>query len=148
METTKKAHDLTQLSRQGTAIEFFSAYQEMEIDRMINLCVPSGEVWFIPLGEAGRGTIGEFGRTLWITLMDCFPDLDNTVTSTLVNADGSVTCSVKIFGTQAKDFAGITSKGQRFSSDHIFIFHFTAAGQISQVHIDWDHESFVRQLSA
>jgi steroid delta-isomerase-like uncharacterized protein len=149
MENTKKAvSNLTELSRKGTAIEFFSAYQDLEVDRMIGLCEPNGEIHFLPLGEGGKGKINELGKNLWLSLMDCFPDLDNTVTSTRADEAGNVTCEVKIFGTQAKDFAGIVSKGKKFESDHIFIFHFNQDEKIDRISIDWDHQSFSRQLGA
>ena len=148
MQTTKLTQNLTDLSRQGSAIEFFSAYQEMDIDRMLNLCADHGMVHFTPLGEAGKGKIKEFGKTLWLMLMECFPDLDNTVTSTQADNEGNVTCKVKIFGTQAKDFAGIPSKGLRFDSDHIFIFHFDEENKIDSILISWDHVNFSRQLGS
>jgi ketosteroid isomerase-like protein len=146
MSAQLKTDALTHLTRKGTCIEFFSAYQEMDIERMMGLCNPQGEVWFMPLGEAGRGTLGELGRTLWL-LLDCFPDLDNTVDSASIQGD-EVVCQVSIYGTQQKDFAGIPAKGLRFESDHIFIFRFTPDDVIQSITIDWNHDGFVRQLSA
>lgn len=149
MENTEKAvSNLTELSRKGTAIEFFSAYQDLEVDRMIGLCDPEGEIHFLPLGEGGKGKINELGKNLWLSLMDSFPDLDNTVTSTRADEAGNVVCGVKIFGTQAKDFAGIVSKKKKFESDHIFIFHFNEDEKIDRISIDWDHQSFSQQLGA
>jgi hypothetical protein len=148
MQTTKQTQNLTDLSRQGAAIEFFSAYQEMDIERMLNLCTDDGEVYFMPLGEGGKGKIKEFGKNLWLMLMDCFPDLDNTVTATQADDAGNVTCSVRIYGTQAKDFAGIPSKGLRFDSDHIFIFHFNEDNKVDNISINWNHENFCRQLGS
>jgi predicted ester cyclase len=148
MQTTRLNHNLTDLSRQGMAIEFFSAYQEMDIYRMLDLCTDNGAVHFTPLGEAGKGKIKELGKNLWLLLMDCFPDLDNTVISTKVDSAGNVTCNVMICGTQAKDFAGIPTKGLRFDSDHIFIFHFNEDNQIDGIRITWDHVSFTRQLGS
>lgn len=146
--TAKATTNLTDLSRKGTAIEFFSAYQDLDIDRMMGLCEPEGEVHFQPLGEGGRGKIGELGKGLWLALMDCFPDLDNTVTATRSDEEGNVTCEVKIFGTQAKDFAGIINKKKGFESEHIFIFHFNEDDKIDRISIDWDHQSFCQQLGA
>jgi hypothetical protein len=147
MTTQLNTHSLTHLTRKGTCIEFFSAYQEMDIDRMMGLCNPQGQVWFEPLGEAGKGTIGELGRNLWLLLMDCFPDLDNTVDSATVDGD-SIVCKVTIFGTQQKEFAGIPSKGLRFDSDHIFIFRFSPEDKIESITLNWDHSCFVRQLGS
>lgn len=148
METNKK-ESVDVLSKKGTCIEFFSAYQDMNIERMINLCDPKGTVHFEPLGEAGKGRIGEFGKNLWMALMDAFPDLDNTVKQTdLDERTNAVTCLVAIFGTQEKEFAGIPSKGHRFESDHIFVFRFNEADKIDKINIRWDHERFVQQLTA
>lgn len=146
---TKRKENVDVLSRKGTCIEFFSAYQDMDIDRMISLCDPEGEVFFEPLGEAGKGKIGAFGKNLWMALMDAFPDLDNTVIKAdMDEASNAVTCKVSIFGTQEKEFAGIPSKGNRFESEHIFIFRFNEAEKIDKINISWDHERFVQQLTA
>jgi ketosteroid isomerase-like protein len=136
------------LSRKGTCIEFFSAYQDLDLDRMLALCDPNGEISFEPLGDAGKGKIYEVGKTLWSMLMDCFPDLDNTVINQVHSEEtNSVMCQVSIFGTQEKDFAGITNKGKRFESDHIFIFRYNDQGKIDNITITWDHDYFVKQLS-
>jgi predicted ester cyclase len=145
METIK-TENLTDLTRKGTCIEFFSAYQEMDIERMMNLASPEATVWFKPLGDDGKGLFREFGKTVWRLLMDCFPDLDNTVDTITKEGDQTV-CRVSIFGNQEKDFLGLPARGYGFKSDHIFIFHFDQADRIKHLQIDWDHNSFVRQLS-
>jgi len=145
METIKK-ENLTELTRKGTCIEFFSAYQDLDTERMINLATTDATVWFKPLGEDGKGLFREFGKTVWSLLIDCFPDLDNTVDSTVSEGD-AVECKVAIFGTQEKEFLGLPSKGLRFESDHIFIFRFNESDQIVDLTINWDHASFVKQLS-
>lgn len=148
METQKK-ENVAVLSKKGACIEFFSAYQEMDIERMVQLCNPSGIVFFEPLGEAGKGKIGEFGKNLWHALMDAFPDLDNTVVNTdFKETTNSVICNVSIFGTQEKEFAGIPSKGNRFESDHVFVFRFDDAQKIDKININWNHDNFVNQLQA
>ena len=146
---TKTKESVDVLSKKGTCIEFFSAYQNMDIERMMQLCDPTGEVHFEPLGEAGKGKIGEFGKNLWLALMDAFPNLDNTVIKAEMNeAQDTVTCTVSIFGTQEKEFAGVPSKGNRFESDHVFIFRFNENEQVDSINIRWDHERFVQQLTA
>jgi predicted ester cyclase len=115
---------------------------------MLSFCDPEGEVYFKPLGDAGKGKIGELGKAIWTALIDCFPDIDNTVDATVAEEEDSVRCQVVIRGTQAKDFAGIVSKGKKFDSDHIFIFRLNNAGKIDRIEISWDHEDFQRQLGA
>jgi hypothetical protein len=145
---TKRKDNINTLSKKGTCIEFFSAYQEHDIDRMIQLCDAEGAVHFEPLGEAGKGKIGEFGKNLWLALMGAFPNLDNTVMNTnLDESTNSVSCTVSIFGTQENEFAGIPSRGNRFESDHIFVFRFNDQQKIDRVNIRWDHERFVQQLT-
>ncbi|CAN5124338.1 hypothetical protein BH23BAC1_BH23BAC1_31310 [soil metagenome] len=145
MEISKKT-DLNDLVKTGTVLEFFSAYQELDINRMLGLCDQHGEVTFEPLGDAGKGKINELGKNLWLGLMDSFPDLDNTVISSEADNQGNIIAKVNIHGTQEKDFANIPSKNLRFGSDHIFIFHFNEQGLIDKININWDHSSFCSQL--
>ncbi|MBT1689809.1 nuclear transport factor 2 family protein [Dawidia soli] len=136
------------LQMKGTCIEFFSAYQEMDIERMLNLCTPESIVYFEPLDQAGTGLVHELGKNIWTALMDCFPDLDNTVTSLeWIEAQHAVKCRVSIFGTQRKDFAGIPAHGLRFDSEHIFIFKFDDLSHVTELRVLWDHDKFVQQLT-
>lgn len=146
METIKTTESIAELTRKGTCIEFFSAYQDLDTERMINLAIPEATVWFQPLGEDGKGLFREFGKAVWSLLMDCFPDIDNTVDS-MYSEDDTVTCKVSIFGTQEKEFMGLPSKGLRFNSDHIFIFRFDENDKITDLSINWKHENFVAQLT-
>ncbi|MCH6234960.1 ester cyclase [Cognataquiflexum rubidum] len=134
--------------KKGISLEFFSAYQDIELERMMGLCDPEGTVSFVPLGNDFIGKIHEIGKGVWAALLDSFPDLDNTVIEQeYEESQNAVFCKVEIFGTQEKDFAGLPAKGKPFRSEHIFIFKFTEEDKIMDIQIDWDHESFVRQLS-
>ncbi|MDQ4139063.1 MAG: ester cyclase [Bacteroidota bacterium] len=134
------------IDMKNACVHFMFSYQNKDVTRMMSFCDPDGEVYFVPLGEAGRGKIGELGKNLWSLLIDCFPDISNTIDA-IVSEGDSVRCQVLITGTQAKDFAGIPNKGKLFNSDHIFIFHLNEKNKIDQIEIQWDHEDFVRQLS-
>lgn len=134
------------LDLKNTAIAFMFAYAEQDLEKMMSLCDTEGSVWFKPLGDDGRGTIGGLGKGLWSALMDSFPNLDNTVNSATLDPDGQVRCQVDIRGTQAKEFAGIPSIGKAFDSDHVFIFHHNADGKIDRIEIEWNHADFQRQL--
>lgn len=145
MDTLLKQQEI---SLKNACVNFMFAYQQRNVDKMLSFCDPEGEIYFKPLGDAGKGKIGELGRAIWTTLIDCFPDIDNTVDATVAEEEDSVRCQVVIRGTQAKDFAGIVSKGKKFDSDHIFIFRLNNAGKINRIEISWDHEDFQRQLGA
>jgi hypothetical protein len=149
MNTTVKSQEtLDALSKKGTCIEFFSAYQDMDLDRMLGLCDPAGEIAFVPLGDPYKGKIYEIGKGVWSALMDSFPNLDNTVKNqSFDEASNAVTCQVVIFGTQEKEFAGLPAKGNDFDSEHIFIFRFNKDEKISNLNISWDHDKFVAQLT-
>jgi len=136
------------LSIKNACVQFMFAYQQKNVDKMLSFCEPEGEVFFEPLGEAGRGKIGELGKGIWSALIDCFPDIDNTVDVSIAEEEGSVRCQVVIRGTQAKDFADIPSKGLHFDSDHIFIFHLNPEQKIDSIKINWDHQDFKRQLGS
>lgn len=148
METTvKQKENLDELEKKGTCIEFFSAYQDMDVERMLSLCNEKGIIEFEPLGDSGKGKINETGKGIWSALMQSFPDLDNTIIQQQYNeSDKSVICKVRIFGTQEKEFAGLPGKGLRFDSDHIFVFRFDDKSKIEKIKIQWNHESFVKQL--
>lgn len=145
MDTLLKQQEI---SLKNACVNFMFAYQQRNVAKMLSFCDPEGEVYFKPLGDAGKGKIGELGRGIWTSLIDCFPDIDNTVDATVAEEEDSVRCQVVIRGTQAKDFAGIVSKGKKFDSDHIFIFRLNSAGKIDRIEISWDHEDFQRQLGA
>ena len=92
METVKK-ESVSELTRKGACIAFFEAYSDLDSARMINLATPEATVHFLPLGENGKGTFWEFGKTVWELIMDCFPDVDNTVDT--LTADGDTGRSKK-----------------------------------------------------
>jgi len=145
METTLQQQVL---SLKNACVEFMFAYQQKNIDKMMSLCDPNGTVHFTPLGDAGKGKIGELGKAIWTSLVDCFPDIDNTLDAAVAEDDHTVRCQVVIRGTQAKDFAGIPNKGFHFDSDHIFIFHLNDENKIDDVNITWDHADFKKQLGS
>ena len=134
------------LSLKNACVSFMFAYQRHDVSKMLSFCDLEGTVLFKPMGDAGEGTIGELGKNLWSALIDCFPDIDNTVDTSIAGDGDLVRCQVVIRGTQAKDFAGIPSKGKKFDSDHIFIFHLNPAGKIDRIEIEWDHADFQKQL--
>lgn len=81
-------------------------------------------------------------------MIDCFPDIDNTLDAAVAESDNVVRCHVVIRGTQEKDFAGIINKGKRFDSDHIFIFHLNPDNKIDNIEIEWDHADFQKHLGS
>ena len=151
MQTTQQ-ESVSELSRKGACLAFFTAYDDLDTARMIGLAAPDATVHFLPLGNDGRGSFWEFGKVVWDLLIDCFPDISNTVDS--LSAEGdirfavAITASVTIAGTQVKEFMGIANQGCRFNSDHVFVFRFNEADQIQDLTINWDHVSFVKQLGS
>lgn len=147
MEPLKKHQDPIFLAYKNKSIDFMKAYQEQDVNKMLSFCSPDCQVQFLPLGEEGSGNVHIVGKAIWSSLIDCFPTIDNTVHNA-TNERGEVRCEVTIWGQQVKDFAGLTSKGNEFEEDHIFIFRVGETGMIENICIDWNHENFVRQLQA
>jgi hypothetical protein len=145
----ESVRDLTvsDLTRKGACLAFFTTYDYLDTARMIGLAAPNATVHFLPLGEGGKGSFWEFGKVVWDLLIDCFPDISNTVDHLSAEGD-TITANVTIGGTQAKDFMGIASRGCRFDSDHVFVFQFNEADQIQHLTINWDHASFMKQLGS
>ena len=142
---TIQQESVRDLTRKGACLAFFTAYDDLDTARMIGLAAPDATVHFLPLGDGGRGSFWAFGKTVWDSLIDCFPDISNTVDSLHTEGD-TVTANVTIGGIQAKEFMGIASQEQPFNSDHVFVFRFNDADQIQDLTINWDHAGFVRQL--
>jgi hypothetical protein len=149
---TKKMEILTrqqkEISLKNRAVEFMFAYQQKSVEKMLYFCNLEGKVSFVPMGKDGKGKIGELGRYIWTALIDCFPDIENTLDAAVAEDDHTVRCQVVIRGTQAKDFAGIPNKGLHFDSDHIFIFKLDDAGKIDSIQVEWDHADFMKQLGS
>ncbi|WP_336513926.1 hypothetical protein [Pollutibacter soli] len=141
-------HLQNELSIKNACIEFMFSYQQKNLQKMLSLCDTDGIVEFVPLGDGGVGKIGELGKAIWGGLMECFPDIDNTLDSAIAEDENTVRCQVVIRGTQVKDFADIKNKGKHFDSDHIFIFRLNENNTINHINISWDHEDFKRQLGS
>lgn len=146
MQPQKKYNKTIFLATKNISIDFMKAYQDQDVDKMLSFCAPDCEVSFKPLGENGIGPAFSFGKTMWNSLIGCFPSLDNTVHH-VIDENGNARCEVTIWGKQAKDFAGIISKSNEFEEDHIFIFKTNENEKLCHIEIDWNHESFVHQLS-
>jgi hypothetical protein len=145
METSIQQH---KLSLKNTCVQFMFSYQQRNIEKMLSLCNPNGNIQFVSLGDAGNGKIGELGKAIWSGLIECFPDIDNTLDAAISEDNDTVRCQVVIRGTQAKDFGDIKNKGKHFESDHIFIFHLDENNKINEVSVQWDHEDLKRQLGS
>jgi len=137
-----------EISLKNKCVQFMFAYQQKDISKMLSLCDLEGTVEFIPMGAAGKGTIGTLGKAIWESLIECFPDIDNTLDAAVAEDSHTVRCQVVIRGTQKKDFINIISKGKKFDSDHIFIFHLNDENKIDHISVEWNHEDFQRQLTA
>lgn len=136
------------LSQKNACVEFMFAYEQRNVERMLGFCDENGTIDFQPLGESGKGRIHELGKGIWSALIDCFPDIENTLDAALTEDGDIVLCQVVIRGTQQKDFADILNRGLRFDSDHIFIFHLNDKNKIDDIRISWNHEDFKRQLGS
>ncbi|MFT3749273.1 MAG: nuclear transport factor 2 family protein [Agriterribacter sp.] len=136
------------LSLKNACVNFIFAYQQKNVDKMLNFCDPDGTIYFKPLGDAGVGKIHELGKGIWTALIDCFPDIDNTLDAAVAEGEDSVCCRVVIRGTQEKDFGGIPNKGGHFDSDHIFIFRLNPDNKITDIQISWDHDDLKKQLGS
>src|SRR5215510_2261881 len=80
------------LSIKNACVEFMFAYQQKNIDKMMSLCEADGIVHFLPLGDSGKGKIGELGKAIWSTVIDCFPDIDNTLDAAVAEDENTIRC--------------------------------------------------------
>ena len=137
----------SQLQTQKTALQFFEAYNQGDIQEMLSLFTNESIVSFIPMGESGKGKVKEFGQTIWGMLLKSFPNIKNELIKSKTEDSGNLICELKFTGKQPADFADIKNKEKEFNTDHIFVFKFDDNGLISEMSVTWDHEDFCRQLS-
>lgn len=136
-----------ELSLRSKCVEFLFAYQQKNVERMLNCCSPDGDIDFTPLGDQGKGKIHVLGKAMWTGLIEAFPDIDNTLDAAVAEDEKTVRCQVVIRGKQAKDFAGITCKDKSFDSGHIFVFKIGDDDMINSITVTWDHADLQKQLS-
>lgn len=144
---TKEHLDPLFLLWKNRTVDFMKAYQEQNVAGMLTNCTEDCEVAFLPLGPSGNGNVHEVGKALWTNIIECFPTIDNTVHA-VVMENGDVRCEASITGKQEKDFAGLVSRGNTFEEEHIFIFKMNESGFIKAISVNWNHDSFVKQLTA
>jgi len=89
MEELAKSTNLEFSIWKNVCLEFLKAYQDQSINKMISLCKDDSTVSFLPLGKQGEGKVHELGQTMWTLLIECFPDIDNTV-HTVLAEDGNI----------------------------------------------------------
>ena len=146
MKPLIKSKEQLYLSNKSIGIDFFKAYQKQDVNKMLKLCSSDCHIDFLPLGDQGKGNVHEVGKTIWSGLIESFPSINNTVNEVSME-DGSIKCEVTIRGRQEKDFAGLVSQGKEFEEDHIFIFKINDKKKVEDIQINWNHESFVKQLT-
>ena len=137
----------TQLQSQKSALLFFDAYNEGNVDKMLSLFSDNSIVSFIPMGENGKGKVKELGQAIWSMLLSSFPNIQNELIKSRYEDNGNLICELKFTGKQEADFADLKNNGKEFDTDHIFVFKFNDEGLISEMSVTWDHDDFCRQLS-
>ena len=140
-------NNTTQLQTQKTALQFFEAYNQGNIEKMLSLFTDDSIISFMPLGENGTGPVKELGQAIWSMLLMAFPNLKNDLIKSKIDDSGKLICELNFTGKQEADFADIMSLEKEFDTDHIFIFKFDDQGLISEMSVTWDHDDFCRQLS-
>ncbi len=134
--------------KNNSCIAFMFAYSQKNVERMISYCNPGGSIYFEPLGDEGRGTIGVLGKQMFNAFTESFPDMNSMLYTAIKENEHTVRCVATARGTQHKPFAGIPSKGRRFYSDYILIFKLDRNKKINSINISWDHHELKAQLGS
>jgi steroid delta-isomerase-like uncharacterized protein len=137
VESTNTAIDAT--------LSFFEAYNNHQVERMVNLCSEGAQLRYVPMGERGQGKASQVGKAIWSGLIDAFPDLHVTVQS-IFGDERNVAAEVMIGGTQRKDFLNIPSKGEHYELPHAFLLKVDERKMITEITAYWDNASFYSQL--
>ena len=136
------------------AHKFFDAYRRQDVETMVDLCDDNANFRYVPMEALGRqrvvrgdhGKVRGIGKTVWTTLIDCFPDLTNNVNWTTSDKHGNVACEVVISGTQKKDYGSLAASGGHYDLPHLFILHVNKEGLIDDIAGYWDGADWYQQL--
>ncbi|HEV8628608.1 MAG TPA: nuclear transport factor 2 family protein [Acidimicrobiia bacterium] len=141
------------MSSTDVVTSFFEAYRNHDTERMTDLCDLTADFRYVPFEVWGRqrvvrgdGKVCTIGKTIWTTLIDCFPNLTNEVTWMTADDDGNVAAEVVISGTQAKTFGAIGNQGLHYDLPHVFLFHVNEDDRIDDITCYWDGADWNRQL--
>ncbi|MGH2667696.1 MAG: nuclear transport factor 2 family protein [bacterium] len=133
--------------------DFWQAYRDHDVEKMVDLTTERAtfryvpfEVWLRQRVVRADENVRTVGKTIWTTLIDCFPDLTNDVTWMTADDEGHVAVEVNIGGTQAKHFGGIRNVGRRYDLPHVFLFHLDESGKIDRIVSYWDTADWYQQL--
>ena len=81
----------------GVVTEFFDRYRAQDVDGMTDLCAVNAGFSYVPFEVWGRqrvlrgdGKVNTVGKTMWVGLINSFPNLSNTVHTVSANDDGDV----------------------------------------------------------
>jgi ketosteroid isomerase-like protein len=134
---------------------FFDAYRGHDVERMVELCDERARYRSVPFEICrkqrvvrGNGHVCTIGKLLWTGLINAFPDLTNEVTRIISGNDGQVAAEVMISGTQAQDWVPVRTRGRRFRSPHLFVFHVNDLGKIDSITSYSDNAPVRQQLGA
>ena len=127
------------------ARSFFSAYDQHEVEWMVEACTEDAELQYVPMGRHGQGPVRAVGKQFWSGLIDAFPDLHVTVKSAFGD-DQNAAAEVTIGGTQHKNFLDIPNQSKHYELLHAFLLRLNDEGKITRVTAYWDNLDFYSQL--
>lgn len=137
----------------ATVEMFFDAHRRRDIEAMVESCSRGAEFRYHPFEMpgtqrtlSGRGKVWGIGKTIWVGMIDAFPDLTNEVTSIRSDGRGNVAVEAVLSGTQAASWGPCAPRGQSFSEPHFFVLHVGADGLIDAVSAYWDDAAVRTQL--
>ncbi len=98
----------------ATVEMFFDAHRRRDIEAMVESCSRGAEFRYHPFEMpggtqrtlSGRGKVWGIGKTIWVGMIDAFPDLTNEVTSIRSDGRGNVAVEAVLSGTQAASWGG------------------------------------------
>ena len=132
------------MSAKESALNFFEAYREQNVEKMVSLCTEDASFRYVP--DSVEGKVRGEGDNFWRTLIETYPDLTNKVKWTTESIDGNAILEVLISGTQTKDIGPVKNQGKHFDLLHLFILHVNDACLIDSITAFWDNVTIYRQL--
>lgn len=133
-----------QTTAEQTVLNFFHALTGGNAESALAMLDPNGFIDIVPAGI--RGNLRHEGSGFFTELLAAFPDLEIAINTTFSSSSGSVVAEIKMQGTQASDFLGVTNQEKHIDLDGGWIFH-VEDGVITSITAYWCQNQLYRRLA-
>jgi hypothetical protein len=119
--------------------QFFSAYDNHNVDGMLALCADGAQGRYLPYGKNSAMPIRGGLEQIWRGFPQAVPDFGAEIVEMIQAEDNTVLVQALVGGTMPVDVPGLVKKGEVGRIAHAYIIRYNAQGKISRLDCYWDN---------